>query len=303
MLRAFYLRWVLGRPWIFVTLFLALGVWFATYLPDFRLSAGTSALILEGDDSKVVYDETRDLFSSDDYVLVAIQPREVWTPEGVALVDELTRELEAVPGVTSVLSPTNVPLFVSSTIPGKMVSRLPEEGVDLAKAREELSRYPLYAKQLCSDDGTILNLLAYFDSTDPEALRREYRRLQAEIDASDAPTAALLEARDAARQSVLDAKLANAKLHRRLVNDVRGRLQKYRDRGATVHASGLPTLTVDMVDYLEHDIRVFGIAVSVFLLGTLFVLFRRPRFVLLPLITCLITVVTIMGLTVALGRS
>jgi predicted RND superfamily exporter protein len=68
-----------------------------------------------------------------------------------------------------------------------------------------------------------------------------------------------------------------------------------------VHASGLPSLTVDMVDYLEHDIFVFGIAVALFLLLTLFAIFRKPRFVLIPLATCLIVVVTIMGLTVAMG--
>ena len=298
MLRDLYLKGVLGRPWIAIVLFLAMAGYFAVQLPDFKLSAGTSALVLEGDDTKVVYDNTRELFTSDDYLLVAVQPKDAWTPEGIALVDELTRELAAIDGITSVLSPTTAPLFTCSPA---MTCVLTDDNVDLVKARKELTEFPLYSNQLASADGSILNLLAFFKSADPEALRREYRRLVAEIEASDAPTSDMFAKRDAAAQKVLDAKAQDAALHRRLVTDVRSRLPKYRERGAIVHASGLPSLSVDMVDYLEHDIRVFGIAVSVFLLLTLLVLFRKPRFVILPLVTCLITVVSIMGLTVVMG--
>ena len=275
MLRRFYLDGVLRYPWVFVGVFLALGIWFATYLPDFRLQAGTSALVLEGDDSKVVYDETREIFTTDDYVLVAVQPPDPWTPEGVALVEELRQELLAIDGVTSVLSPTTVPLFTSSTQPGLKASVLTDEDVDLDKARVELSEFPLYSNQFVSSDGRVFNLIAYFEQVDPEVLRAEYRELQAQVEAADAPSAELIAQRDAARERVLAAKAKQRKLHRHLVGEVRALLPKYREKGTVLYASGLPTLTVDMVNYLEHDILVFGIAVSVFLLVTLFVLFRK----------------------------
>ena len=110
MLRRFYLEWVLGRPVLFVLLFLAMGGWFATYVPDFKVSAGTSSLILEGDDTKVIYDETRRHFTSDDYVLVAVQPQDPWSPEGIDLVERLTEEIRGLDGIESVLSPINAPL-------------------------------------------------------------------------------------------------------------------------------------------------------------------------------------------------
>lgn len=296
MLRDLYLNLVLKRPWVVVLLCVVMGTYFAAQLPDFKLSAGTSALVLEGDRTKVDYDETRELFTSDDYLLVAVEPADAWSPEGIALVDELARELASIEGVTSVLSPTNVPLF---TCTKKTYALLTDPDIDVAQAKKELCEFPLFSKQLVSSDGAILNLLAFFDSADPEALRREYRRLAKDAEAN--PSAELIAQRDAAAQRVLEAKAADAALHRRLVEDVRSRLGKYRERGAVVHASGLPSLSVDMVDYLEHDIRVFGIAVAVFLLLTLLVLFRKPRFVVLPLVTCLITVVSIMGLTVVMG--
>ena len=161
MLRRLYLEWVLGRPVLFVLLFLAMGGWFATYVPDFKVSAGTSSLILEGDDTKVVYDETRRHFTSDDYVLVAVQPADPWSPEGIDLVERLTEEIRGLDGIESVLSPINAPLLAQFKF-GMAPPVLTDEKVDLAVAREELSKWPLYSKQLMSDDGEVFNLVAYF---------------------------------------------------------------------------------------------------------------------------------------------
>jgi predicted RND superfamily exporter protein len=269
--RDLYFRWVLGRPWIAVVPVLLLATYLAVFeLPDFRLEAGSSTMVLEGDDSKRIYDETRSYFTDDDYVLVAIQPPEVWTPAGVAMVGELTADLEGVDGIESVLSPANVHLFLSRADGKVDIAALNDPEVDLAKAREELTTSEVYVRNVISDDGTKFNLLAYL--SEPELIGT-----------------------DRSSNENVDARRA---FQRRVINDIRDVLAVYRDQGAVVHASGLPTFSVDMVDYIEHDIAGFGLAVAVFLFAALFVFFRKPRFVLLPLLTCILTVVTVMGLMV-----
>lgn len=263
---------MLGRPWFAVVPVLLLAVWLAAVeLPHFRLAAGSSTLVLEGDDSYRVYEETRGIFTDDDYVLVAVQPPEAWTPEGVAMVAELTADLQEVDGIESVLSPATVPLFLSRADGTVAVSALTDPEVDLAKARAELTTSEVYVRNVVSDDGTKFNLLAYL---------------------AEAPQDASLP-HDA--EENVDARRA---FQRSVVADVRTVLAIYRARGATIHASGLPTISVDMVDYIEHDIVWFGWAVALFLLLALWAFFRRPRFVLLPLLTCVVTVVTMMGLMV-----
>jgi predicted RND superfamily exporter protein len=54
-------------------------------------------------------------------------------------------------------------------------------------------------------------------------------------------------------------------------------------------------IVADMVSYIERDIWVFGIAVVLFLGGVLTLVFRLPKWVILPLATCLIPVVFMMG--------
>ena len=205
------------------------------------------------------------------------------------------------PGVVEVVSPTNVPLFTSDAKAKFRQRVLTDPEVDLAKARDELTGSELYRNQLVSADGTVLNLVVRFESRDPESLRRSWRDLRDELAAQGAPDAAQLEELERRRVAVLSAKADERALHLAIVRAVRAILPRYRERGAVAHASGLPALSVDMVDYLERDIRVFGVAVTVFLFLTLLALFRRPRFVVLPLLTCVLVVVSVLGGTVAAG--
>lgn len=302
-LRRLYLRFVLPRPlaWTWVALALALGVAGALLLPGFKLSAGTSTLVLEGDDAKRVYDDTRELFVTDDYVLVSVEPREPWTPEGVRLLDDLTRELATIDGIASVTSPSNVPLFRSDAKAPFRRRLLTDPETDLAKARAEMTSSHVYGRQLVSDDGSTFLLVARFGLSVGEELRRRYRAAADAVAAATSPDPAQVAERDRLAAEVLAAKAAESERERRIVGAIREVLPRYAERGAEVHASGLPALVVDMVTYLEHDILVFGFAVTGFLVATLVVLFRRPRFVVLPIVTCLIVVVSVLGMTVAAG--
>ncbi len=266
---------VLRRPWLVILPVLLLTAYLGIFqLPHFRLEAGSQTLMLEGDDTYRVYEDTRGWFTDDDYALVAIQPPDVWTPDGVGLVAELTAELEALPGVESVLSPTNVPLFLSRADGTVDLHVLTDPEVDLAKAREELTTSEVYVRNVISDDGTKFNLLAYF-AVAPQPI-----------------------AGDRDHPDNVDARRG---FQRTIVGEIRSVLDRYRERGAVVHSSGLPSISVDMVDYIEHDISSFGFAVAGLLLLALAVFFRRPRFVILPVVTCVCTVVCVMGAMVVAG--
>ncbi len=266
-MRSLYLRYVLGSrkvAWRNVVGFLAVALFFAVvYLPDFQLASGSKTMVLDGDDSWDVYQETRDYFTDDEYILVAIQPPDAWTPDGIAMVASLTSDLEALPGIDSVLSPATVPLFLSRADETVALHSLTDPEIDLEKARQELTTSPVYVRNVISDDGEVFNMLAYLAALPEGETSREFQR--------------------------------------GVVGDVREVMTGYREQGARIQASGLPTVAIDMVDYIEHDIVTFGWAVTLFLLLSLFVFFRRPRFVILPVVTCLITVVSVLGATVALN--
>jgi hypothetical protein len=71
-------------------------------------------------------------------------------------------------------------------------------------------------------------------------------------------------------------------------------MDQHRDR-AELHLGGKPMIVADMVEFVRHDIRVFGIGVIAVLALLLAIAFRQPRWVILPLFTALATAVVTMG--------
>ena len=103
-------------------------------------------------------------------------------------------------------------------------------------------------------------------------------------------------------QIELDKVLLDFKNHRdkmRLVehnniSKVREIAEKYRGN-AKIFLGGASMVADDLITFIRSDLQVFGSAVFVFLILTLWVIFRQFRWILLPVITCSFSVVTTSG--------
>ena len=78
------------------------------------------------------------------------------------------------------------------------------------------------------------------------------------------------------------------------VSEIRGIMDGYRDQ-AQLFLGGVPMIASDMIRFISSDLKVFGLGVLIFLVLTLFLIFRRPRWVIVPLACCGVTVLTVTG--------
>lgn len=72
-------------------------------------------------------------------------------------------------------------------------------------------------------------------------------------------------------------------------------MEKYRQHGE-LHLGGLPMISDDMISFIKKDLFVFGIGVFVFLVVMLTSIFRQPRWVILPLLSCIFAGLLMVGL-------
>jgi predicted RND superfamily exporter protein len=300
---------VLGRPRTVLAFFLLVLAAAATVLPGFRLDADSESLTRENDPERDAYRHARLLFGSDDYVIVAWSPREPWTRASIDRLDALTRDLEALktveteshgtqPGISRVLSPVSQPLLRS--LPPEQAMKvlfaeytLRSPDVDLARAREEMRTSAMFSGNLVSPAGDAFALLAYF---------------------ADGPRKAALEARDAAARSGDAASLVAAEEALRVASDaeqarlralvarVRALAERHGSDLGPVHASGVPSIVVDMVRALEEDLVLFGVFAVAFMVAVLAISLRRLRWVLLPMGAVLTVVAVVVAATVLAGK-
>ena len=68
-----------------------------------------------------------------------------------------------------------------------------------------------------------------------------------------------------------------------------------------IYLGGIPMIADDMMTFIKSDIVVFGLGVLLFIIATLWFVFRKLIWIIVPISSCLFSVVIMMGLLGILG--
>ena len=279
---------VFGRPWLVIgvtALIVACFAWFTQY---FRLDASADSLLLEDDPDLAYFRQVENRYGIREIVYVAYIPDGVlFTREELARLEALRQDLLAIERVESIDSILNVPVFGDTplTAVSENYQTLLDEDIDLAAARQEILANPIYRDALVSPDGGSAGLQVNLaiDETARDLVRRRGELRQARLDGIiDAAGLAELEEIEAAWAEYSVA--VNARQHE-LIADIRASLDRYRD-GATIHLSGAPMIADDLITFVRGDLGSFSIAVLVLIVVALGLIFRKLRFIAIPLLCC-----------------
>ncbi len=294
-----YYRLTLERPLIValaVFLLVAVAVWFAQ---DFKLDASSDSLVLENDQDLRFYRAVRARYGSDDFLVVTLQPKVgLFTKESLSNIRRLRDELAELERVESVLSILDVPLIDSPRVSvselQEAVRTLETEGMDISKARLEFRNSPLYRSLLSSVDEKTTALLVYLKH---DEIQRDLQNQRDQIWEKQMTTRLSADESDKLKQISAQIRHHNTRLQTQLQSDiasVRAILEKYKDKGE-IHLGGVPMIASDMIDFIDSDIQTFGVGVALFLIVLLTVAFKRPRWVLMPLLICAVAAISMVG--------
>ena len=299
MLRKFYDKFILTYPKSILLLMLiciaALG-YQARYL---EIDASAETLLLEDDKDLAFTRKVNERYGSSDFLVLTYSPKgDLLADNTLNSLRKLSAELLALDRVESVDSILNVPLLESPPKPVseliKNVPTLESPGIDKALAKKEFLNSPIYRDNLVSPDfkTTALLINLHDDPLYRELLqqRNSLRKKEKEQSLSSV------------EQLELEKVLRDFKNHRdkmRLIehnniSKVRAIADNYRG-DAKIFLGGASMVADDLITFIRSDLQVFGSAVFVFLMLTLWVIFRQLRWILLPLITCSFSVVTTSG--------
>jgi len=297
-----YDRTVLQYPWFFVLASFAAFIFYGFYIKNFSLDASSESIVLENDSDLQYYSKTREIFGSDDYIFITVTPPEgtdLFSDKVLKSIEEMSKEFTALPDVESVTSILNVPLFHSPEVQFfQMASQYKTllTGGDREMARKELTESPLYKDYLIAADGKTTTVQVTYkdppqDVTDMYNRRRDLRLKRSGEGLTTAESAELAKIEtEYARQHVIDIEQnrVNIEKSREIVN-------KYRPQIGEMHLGGVPMIIADIIHYVRSDIRIFGFASFVLVVITLGLLFRRLKWVVLPMLCCAMVLVIMMG--------
>ena len=301
----FYNKLILGHPVGMLVFLIVLFIFFALHARDFRLDASADSLLLEDDADLKIFRALNERYKTKDFLFLTFTPKEdLFSDSSLKQIASLKSKLVKLDLVDSVVTILDVPLVkqVEGTLSdiAKNFRTLSDKNVDRQRARKELLNSPIYSRLIISPDGHTTALQINLKGN-PEF--RQLLKTKNEL-ISQKHHGGLDEAGNEKLSRVLEqyehAKAINNAKNHENIEQIRNIMEGYRQYG-TLHLGGVPMITDDMITYIKNDLVVFGFGVFVFLVVMLWIIFRRKRWIILPLISCIYAGLLMIGLLGLVG--
>ena len=302
MLTSFYDKIVLERPRLILLCLLVVIAFLGYKAKDFKLDASTETLILETDEDFIYSRIIKSRYGGHDYLLLIYTPaNDLFSDAALAQLTRLRNDLRQLNGVSSVISILDVPLLKSSAEPvgerepAGAIQTLESPAVNRRLAKIEFSKSPLYQELLVSSDlrTTALQIKLNTDERFQDVLtRRDLLRIKQADEPLTAAESAEFKKITAQHEKLRE---KNKQTRHQDIAEIRAIMDKYR-RDAELFLGGVGMIADDMISFIKSDLKVFGIGVLFFLIVTLSIIFRKSRWVLLPMLCCTFSAIAMMGL-------
>jgi uncharacterized protein len=294
-----YRSTVLDHPKIILAGVILATLFFAAFIPQFRLDASSDSLLLEGDKSLQYYRSIKERYGSDDYLVVTYTPEDnLFSGNSLQNLGEMRDKLNQLERVQSVTTILDVPLINSPPVGIEEFQQNPptllSPQTDINLARRELLNSPLYSELLISKDGKTTAALVMFEQDQKwlELLekRTELREKERQETLSDDEKEQLEDI----EQEYANYSAEQQDKQAQDIAAIRDITSQYKDN-ATIHLGGVKMIAVDSMEYVRSDLQTFGIAVLCFIIILLTLYFRKFRWVALPIVNCVTVGIIMFG--------
>ncbi len=192
---------------------------------------------------------------------------------------KLKKEIQKLSWVHSVITLLDIPLLNSSDEP--LIKRLQNystlisQGIDKERGFNEILNSPVFRNFVISEDGKTSGIIVYLKSKD------KVTEFESKIEEE-------LYKDNLKKQN-----------HQNIL-EIRQVIKNF-DSTSKIHLGGIPMIADDMMTFIKNDIIVFGLGVFVFIIATLWYVFRKLIWVIVPISSCFFSVLIMTGLLGLLG--
>ncbi|MDA7577392.1 MMPL family transporter [Candidatus Pelagibacter sp.] len=278
----FYQNFVLKNPKaIFLILIISI-LSFGYFTKDFRLDASSETLLIEGDPDLAYLKEITERYGSKDFLVLTYTPNEgMVTDTSINNLLSLKYKIQSLNWVHSVITLLDIPLLNNSDAPLQerleSFKTLKDEGINRDRGFREILNSPVFRNFVISENGNTSGIIVNI---------KDNKKLE-KID-------------DLSKEEIEAYKDQIKKQNHKNILEIRQIIKSYEDVGK-IYLGGIPMIADDMMTFIKSDIVVFGLGVLLFIIATLWFVFRKLIWIIVPISSCLFSVVIMMGLLGILG--
>ena len=277
-----YQNIILKNPKSIFIILLIILISFAYHSKNFRLDASSETLLIEGDPDLKYLEEISERYGSKEFLILTYTPKEgMITDTSINNLLSLKYKIQSLDWVENVVTLLDIPLLDNSDVSLqerlKNFKTLKDEEVDKERGFREIISSPVFRNFVISEDGKTSGIIVYIKKNN--LLKEIENKSKKEIE----------RYRDQIK-----------KQNHNNILEIREVIKSY-DNVGKIHLGGIPMIANDMMTFIKSDIIVFGLGVLLFIIATLWYVFRKLIWILIPISSCFFSVIIMTGLLGLLG--
>lgn len=297
MLRNFYQKLILKYPLAILILFTSAILIFGLNAKKLEIDASAETLLLDDDKDLAFMRNLEKHFKSDDVLIMAYKPKDkLLSKNSIDTLTKLTSALEKLPDVDSVDSIINVPLLfspirgMSDLINNTRTLKTPD--MNLTMAKHELLTSPLYRDGLVNKSFTVSSILIHLkkDSLVGELLEKR-NFLKAKYKNKTITHQEKIELKNTL-QAIKKHRDKQRILASQNIKNIRSIMKQYSSK-ATLFLGGVQMISNDIIGFVKSDLAIYGSILILLLIIILGIVFRKPRWIVIPILICTLSVIAI----------
>ncbi len=260
------LNFVLQHHLFFLAVSLVFALPFLLGAPFVKTVDNVDYFTIDKNDDMQFYDQIKEVFGNDEFFLIAFKKPDIFTPDNLRMLQQITDEIDGIEEVREVKSLANIDDTIgddASFEVRKFLESIPDDPESLAALKKSALNNPLYINNLISKDGTTAAIVVFTFKRDGD---ESYRRV------------------------LID------KCHEILNKYNEGKTDK-----TSFHIAGWTATNLYLSQYLKSDMGIFIPLTYVLITLCVYFIFRNIRLTLLALANISMCVGSTMGVFYHLG--
>ena len=285
MFERLYQNIVLEKPKLILSILILCILSFGYFSKEFKLDASSDTLLLENDPDFLYLKEITERYGTNEFLILTYEPKkEITHDESINELLNIKSDIQKFSWVKSVITILDIPLLENSdeniTETLKNYKTLKDKDIDKEKGFNEIKKSPVFKDFIISEDGTVSSII---------------------VNIKNNKNSINLE-------GLSDKELEKIKENQKIKNhenilQIRNLINQYKNGNSNpnIYLGGVPMIADDMISFIKKDIVVFGVGVFLFIILTLWFVFRSLIWIIIPLLSCFSAVIIMTGLLGIIG--
>lgn len=296
-------HFIFGYRWIVLFLCLIITGLFATQLSEIEIDLSTESYLHQNDPILLGYNEFKKQFGRDEFIIVAIEPFEIFSQDFLSRLklfhEDLEKEVPHLEEIKSLINARNTHGDRDRFIVEDLLRNWPKDEAAMKTLKKRVQSNPLFINSLISEDGRVTAILIktdiYSESPHKEQSLEDDGGIKSNLEAGSLKE--LIHGfNDKDQLSIEEPQFLTDADNQATVKAIRKVIARYQAWDFNIYLTGSPIITDLIKRSLLRDAKAFVGLVLFTITICLFIMFRRVSGIFNPLIIVGVTLVSTLGI-------